>query len=100
MNAFKSYVGTGTQSFSAPSPPVKKQRQDSGDDAAEDSTSGSPNKAENTNGSAEGSEEEAEKPTSFTDRLRASANPLDARDGSEEDDKPVATEKEGTLPSY
>lgn len=77
---------------------MKKQRQEPGDDAVEEKEkSSTPNSAlNNANGSAEGSEEEeGEKPTTFADRLRAGSNTLDAREGSEEDDRPVATEREG-----
>ncbi|KAL5536973.1 hypothetical protein ACEPAF_796 [Sanghuangporus sanghuang] len=94
INAFKSYAGSGTQSFSAPSPPVKKQRHDSGDDADDDKASTSNVLNATSNGaSSEESEEEADKPT-FADRLRAEHNTVESHDGSEEDEKPIATEQE------
>lgn len=71
---------------------MKKQRQDLGDDVSED---GKPTKPDSAEGSVEGSEGEADKPTSFADKLRAGSNAIDAREGSEEDDRPVATEQEG-----
>ncbi|THH12054.1 hypothetical protein EW145_g251 [Phellinidium pouzarii] len=96
INAFKSYVGSGTQSFAAPPPPVKKPRQDSGDNTE----GGEPNASKalgipTSNGvSPEGSEEEGEKPSTFTDRLRASKNVNESREGSEEVEKVVAVERE------
>lgn len=45
--------------------------------------------------SPEGSEEEEREGSTFTDRLRAGQNVLGGEDGSEEDEKVVAIEKEG-----
>ncbi|EJD07511.1 uncharacterized protein FOMMEDRAFT_130679 [Fomitiporia mediterranea MF3/22] len=96
INAFKSYAGSGTQSFSAPSPPIKKQRHDSGEDA-ENEKSVTRNALDSTSNGASPesseSEEKAEQPT-FADRLRAETNVLESQEGNEDEGKIVVTERE------
>ena len=112
-NAFKSYAGAGTQGFSvvAPSPPVKKLRQDAGDDVGEEGskTGGSGASGAGTTGSVlgeksnsaseEGSDEDSEKfgsgsVTTFSERLRAGQNVDDSFDIGEEE-KMTILEQEG-----
>ncbi|KAH8116383.1 hypothetical protein DFH11DRAFT_1580239 [Phellopilus nigrolimitatus] len=93
-NAFKSYVGSGSQSFAAPSPPVKKQRQDSNEEGENGAKTGAGTTRNHNvlNGtSPEGSEEEGEKTGTFGDRLR---NTVEDQGGSDEDEKVVVTEQE------
>lgn len=105
VNAFKSYVGAGTQSFASPFQPAKKPRQDSSEDSdgtAGVTTTSNPLNAASGRTSPEGSEEEAEpRPqTSFADRLRAEKN--DEETESSEEGKPSITEQECklTLPTF
>lgn len=93
MNAFKSYAGSGVQSFAAPSPPVKKLRQDAGDDHHRAPKSAFSGDASN-DVSPEGSEEdENDKRATFGERLRTRH---DSDESQERDDleKTVHPEQE------